>query len=257
MRSVNDHSDDGRGDDVDEILLRTLCDRIQERIRVLDTNKAKVNAAAKLGESAVNDILGGRNTNPNLFLMHRIAVVLECDLEYLLGTSDIVKATAPIEGATPVPIAGEVEDGAWRKKIDLSSQAMAQKESQKEIIYAVTNRHYPTARRFAVTVKGDGMDATKPHPILPGAKVICVDFEEAELEVENGKLYVLQLRRPNNTFEYIIRRAKTSRKAVEFLPESSNPVHQPMTLPRDFNSDPTQDVRVIGLVYNVSYSFEG
>lgn len=58
------------------------------------------------------------------------------------------------------------------------------------------------------------------------------------------------------TWECTIKRAHVFRKRYELSPESTNPAHQSVILPRQPVDDDTNFVQVIGLLYSVQFSFE-
>jgi len=234
--------------------IRIIVTRIQERMKQRGTNPAALSRESHLGSTAVHDIIAGKNKNPSIPVMRAIARALQCDLAYLIGDQDVPSIGATEIGAAPIPIAGIAETGAFRQMADFD-----QSEHNLPVVHAPRSRAYPRARHFALEVRGDSMNAAKPTPIVEGMYVLCVDIISAELMIESGRIYaVRQTRDGGATFECTIKRAKVYRNRVELVPESTNPTHQKIVVPRD--TDPTlhtNEVAAIGLVYGLYSSFEG
>lgn len=72
---------------------------IDERIRAMNTNPTRVAKRAKLGTTAVRDILEGRSDLPNIRTLLRIADALDCQVYDLLGHSG---DAAPLTRREPV-----------------------------------------------------------------------------------------------------------------------------------------------------------
>lgn len=65
-----------------------LKERIKSRMEALGKNPSSVALEAKLGRSAVRDILSGKAKNPSYMTLHRIADALDCSVNYLTGDQD-------------------------------------------------------------------------------------------------------------------------------------------------------------------------
>jgi len=223
-------------------------------MRQRDTNPGAVSKAARLGSTAVYDIVTGRNNNPGIPILQAIAKVLAVDLGYLIGEQKY-PTLDPEERATDrIPIAGIAETGAFRQMIDFG----ADYERELPILRAPRSRLHPRARHFALEVRGDSMNAARPAPIVEGMYVLCVDIVSAELLVESGRIYaVRQTRDAGQTWECTIKRAKVYRDRVELVPESTNANHQKIVIERDLDPAHTNEVAAIGLVYGLYSSFEG
>lgn len=62
-----------------------LAERIKERMAALGLNACRTATKAALGRSYVRDILRGRISEPGSHRLQKLAAVLECSPEYLLG----------------------------------------------------------------------------------------------------------------------------------------------------------------------------
>ncbi|MFJ6328099.1 MULTISPECIES: helix-turn-helix domain-containing protein [unclassified Rhizobium] len=65
-----------------------LVQRIQARMADLKTNALQVSIEAKLGKTAVRDIIAGKSLKPTMDTIARIAIVLDCSIAYLTGDAD-------------------------------------------------------------------------------------------------------------------------------------------------------------------------
>lgn len=102
-----------------------LRDRIRGRLEALGLNP--FDAARRIGaeRTFINDLLIGKKDSIRRAAIPKVAEVLDCDPEFLIGAQDTprrVEAQAPprtpengpLAGATGVPLAGIAEAGTWR-----------------------------------------------------------------------------------------------------------------------------------------------
>src|SRR6185436_14692093 len=93
--------------------LRILRSRIRERMAEERLSARDVSLQAKLGSSAVSDILLGRNKSPSLSALAAIAATLKTDLAFLTGKRDnFALATELSDTVRRIPIVGTVEAGS-------------------------------------------------------------------------------------------------------------------------------------------------
>jgi SOS-response transcriptional repressor LexA len=231
---------------------RSIARRIEQRMNEVETNAAAVSRRAGLGATAVHDILSGRNQRPSIEGIISIATALDCDLAYLLGEQEAPRATKQ-KRVAPIPIVGIAEAGAFRPMRKFNPDT----EPGFPHLNAPRSELHPNAKHFALQVLGDAMNAAKPVPIVQGMHVLCVDVVDAELTVESGKIYVVrQTKDAGQTCELTIKRAKVFRDRIELAPESTNPRHQTVVIPRKFEGEQRSEVVVIGLVYGTFTSLE-
>ena len=74
-----------------------LTERIEERIRSLNTSATEVSIAAGLNPNAIGDILRGKTKSPRADSLYAIANILQCSPDYLLGKD--AKEGRPTEAA--------------------------------------------------------------------------------------------------------------------------------------------------------------
>ena len=97
-------------------------------------------------------------------------------------TGRAAKPTARIP--MPIPIIGIAEATAFRP----ASEFDAGDESSLATLLAPRSLLYPTARHFAMEVRGDSMNAAKDSPIPNGSFVLCIDIGSAGIIVESGRV---------------------------------------------------------------------
>src|SRR6185312_15884567 len=96
------------------VVPRVLIARIRARMAELDTNAAQVSKDARLGSTAVSDILSGKNKNPSVGVVKAVAQILKCDLSYLVGDQEYPRQVVEVLSRS-IPIIGTVEAGAFRE----------------------------------------------------------------------------------------------------------------------------------------------
>lgn len=94
---------------------RQLSSRIVARMKERNTNAKSVSLKAGLGATAVTDILTGKNQMPSVMAVRSVADVLDCDVGYLVGQQDMVRAKIdhdPRPARHEVQLVGDVRAGA-------------------------------------------------------------------------------------------------------------------------------------------------
>lgn len=237
-----------------ELDIRLLIARIHGRLHAADANATQVAIKARLGKTAVHDILSGKNKNPSVPVIRRIALALGTTLSYLTGETDNPEAGLNAAGVAPIPVAGIAETGAFRPMPEIGPEL----EHELPRVNAPTSRAFPGAKHFALEIRGDSMNAAKPVPLVEGMFALCVDFTDAELTLETGRIYAVRRTQDGgHTYEVTIKRAHVFRDRVELRPESTNKKHETIIVPRARGDDlNAQEVRAIGLVYGTFSSME-
>ena len=221
--------------------------------RLLDESGLSARALSKqahLGDTYVNDVLTGKNSNPSIPAIQAIAKVLDTSLGYLVGETEHHASMLTPRSMMPIPVVGIVETGAFRKLQDSSVFVM---------VHRPLSQLYPAAKHFALSVGDDCMSiAGKEGAILPGTEVLCVDLFSAGLQVESGKIYAIRRTMDGgNTYETMVRRAMVFRDRVELIAESGRPGGiEKIVIPGGLGVDPQQVIFALGLVYGVFRGFE-
>lgn len=112
---------------------------------------------------------------------------------------------------------------------------------------------YPAAECSAWHVYDGSMNAAKPVPFLRNHLAICVS---TDFKIENNKIYIIRCRSEDGRYEeFLIRRAKLHNDHSDLSAESQSPdCFEPITIPGTLDTDPTQRVCAIALVYG-SFAF--
>jgi transcriptional regulator with XRE-family HTH domain len=221
---------------------RVLRARIIARIKQLGTNAKAVSVKAGLGNTAIGDILRERSKSPSIATTAAIAKAPDCDISYLIGVQDVPRLRlehAPLE---PIPIVGVAEAGSFRL-------ASVEALSMGSVIGPRSPR-YPNAKHFSRQMRGNSMNAATHNgrhaPILDGMLVLCVDVEDAKIEIETGEFYLVR-RAVGETEEYSVRKAVMMRDRTEFRAESTEH-HAPVIVPHR-HEDGSHRIEVVGWVY--------
>lgn len=110
-------------------MANVLVERIQARMAQLGTNSTKVAMAARLGKTAVRDIIAGKSKRPTIDTINRIAKALECSMAYLVGDVDdpekFLGADLPGFDVQLVTIQEIVEAGVFKRDTFLKSHPKA------------------------------------------------------------------------------------------------------------------------------------
>jgi transcriptional regulator with XRE-family HTH domain len=234
-------------DDVERSKLKRLQERMRARMADLRISNPQLSRAIGRHDGYVWELLKGRNLNPSAADIQSIAKVLRCPVEYLYGDVETAYGVMAAPTTIRIPLTGIAETSTFRQMTT---------EIRRTLDHA-PSRRYPNARHFALEVRGDGMnachDGERPTPIYEGMYALCVDIASANIPIESGRLYAVQRTLDGGaTFETSVRRALVYRDRIELIPESTNPIHQTLTISAD-NKNPS--VTVIGLVYSWVYNF--
>lgn len=145
----------------------------------------------------------------------------------------------------PVTTVGPVQAGAFIP-IDEFDQ------SEPEVFYEPADPEFPRARRTAFDVIGDSMNRLEPSPILPGSKVIGVNYDDIGIPLRDNMVVVVQQERDaGHLREWSIKQIELQDEHIVFHPRSSNPRHKPIVVPRDLRADDGRQVKILALVREI------
>jgi len=187
---------------------------------------------------------------PRVHELERIAVVLGCPLEEImpagLETPIEFGQSPPVrQGLLPIPLIGRTAAGVFREVVEFE-------DAEPEYVFEPEDEDFPQARRFALTVEGDSMNAANP-PIPEGSRVICVDFEQTGQPYLDGMIVVIQrIREGGHLREWSVKEIELHDDEVWFCPRSHNGKHKPIKVLNDPQDDQWNSLEVIGLVRDVS-----
>ncbi|MFT8484278.1 MAG: helix-turn-helix domain-containing protein [Gluconobacter cerinus] len=175
--------------------------------------------AADLNDTYVRDILKGKSKNPEASKLARIAQVLGCTSDDLLGKGASV---TPIH-TTRIEVRGDVQAGVWREAIEWPAVDW----------YAITvpiDTAYQGFHRYGLKVCGQSMNKVFPE----GSVVVVINFGDLGRLPKTGD-FVVAVQRCEKTDQY-----EATVKAVQIRddgtvilwPQSWDPAFQtPVVLP--------------------------
>jgi transcriptional regulator with XRE-family HTH domain len=233
---------DVRKADMRDELYKTYLDWIRQGLK--QSGKTQSGLAAHLGVAhpQISMLMQGKR-DLKLQDIPRIAEYLGTEPPTIpfRPTVSLAKPTVPVRRA------GIVEAGAFREVDEFD-------QSEPEEIYVEIDKKYPDARRMYFEVLGDSMNDLRPMPILPGAKCICLAYEDVahRTELRDGMVVVVQRTRDGGHFrEWSVKQIEMQDDQTIFHPRSTNPKHKPIVVPKDFSADDGVTVEVIALVRRV------
>lgn len=203
----------------------------------------KLAAAVGLSTSQVQRFESG-DREPKKVDLENLARVLECTVAELI--SDEAPPAAPVyEKLLPIPLAGRTAAGVFREVVEFD-------DAEPEYVFEPEDEDFPKARRFALTVEGDSMNAAEP-PIPDGSRVICVDFEQTGQPFLDGMIVVVQRTREGGHLrEWSVKEVELHDEEIWFCPRSTNKKHKPIKVLNNPSASEWNSMEVIGLVRDVS-----
>ncbi len=204
-------------------MARLRLDRIDERLKALGLKAEGASKSAGLARDFIRTLKRRPHTNPRTDTLARLAVVLQCDVRYLIDEIDTPVeegATLRRSGIVSVPIISWVSAG---RLIETGCQ-IEMKDAPTLALDDLEPGSY-----FATTVVGDSMDRVSPE----GSRVIVNTDERDPLP---GRRYIFS-HRGKTTYKRF-----ENHPIVRLEPESTNPAHDTIY------PDDTDDWTVIGRV---------
>lgn len=146
-----------------------------------------------------------------------------------------------------VTVAGPAEAGAFRLIDD-------QDQSEPDVFFEPLDADFPRARRMAFDVYGDSMNRLEPYPIMPGSRIIGVDFNDAGVPLRDRMVVVVERERDGGQMrEWSVKQVELHDDRIEFHPRSSNSRHKPIVVARDLNADDGEIVSVLALLREIKH----
>lgn len=209
--------------------------------------KTKGGLAKALGRapSMVSNLIKGER-ELKAHEIEKVATYLEVPNPF---ASTLDERVTRLEGgeAERIPIVGVVEAGAFRE-IDGMNQ------DEFEYISSPPDPRWPDARRMAMRVEGDSMNALSPVPIMPGAIIACIDFEDISdrYVLRNGAVLVVQRQSSaGHMREWSVKQLEIQDDRYIFHPRSRSPKHKPIVVKTDLQADDGTEVSVLALVRRI------
>ncbi len=148
----------------------------------------------------------------------------------------------------PINVAGVLQAGAFREVDEFV-------QGERVTIFEPRDKDFPQARQVAFDVDGDSMNDLKPRPIMPGDRVVCVDYEDLKgrVPIRDGMVVVVeQVRDGGHLREWSVKQVEYYPDRIEFCPRSTNPKHKPIVVPHDRQADDGRMVQILALVRRVT-----
>ena len=222
-------------------------ERLREALQASGKSARGVSVAARLGPTAIKDILSGRSRDPGVGTLSKIADQLGIRIESLMG-ADLPTIGQPAAAAASIelPILYEVAAGAWLAQDDLRQGPIGHYQ-------AITVPEFDGYPQWLEQVVGDSMNRLVP----PGALLHVVDAVALGYEARHDDLVVVLRTRAQGAFlERSVKQVALTPKGPEFWPRSFNPRWSAPLEPTDGASDSDDvEVRVVGLVVRAYLKF--
>lgn len=156
--------------------------------------------------------------------------------------------SAPI-GANFLPFAGTTQAGVF---VDVELHA----NHEPQAVAISPDPRYRRARQYVWQVLGDSMNKAGIHDGMFAVGVDYVDFVEHYRPIETGDIVVVErMRFDGQERERTIKRYWEEPTGVALMPESTNPHHKPIVIPKDGVIE-GEEIRIIAYVTG-SYSLFG
>jgi len=150
-------------------------------------------------------------------------------------------------GFATAAVIGRVEAGSFREVDDLD-------QSEPVRIQVPEDARFPHARVLVFEVSGDSMNALKKQPIMDGALLVCVAYDDIahEYPLRTGMVVVVERTRDGGHLrEWSVKELELQDDRILFHPRSNNPRYEPIVIARDAHADTGTKVQVIALVRRV------
>ena len=222
---------------------RMAMPELKRRRKALKLSLEKLSAMVGLSLSQIQRFETGER-EPKKTDLENLAKALGCTVPELLEME--APAVSPVFGGlVPVPIAGRTAAGVFREVVEFD-------DSEPEYVFEPEDEDFPKARRFALTVEGDSMNAADP-PMPDGCRVVCVDFEQTGQPLSDGLIVVLQRTREGGHLrEWSVKEVELHDDEFWFCPRSTNKKHRPIKVPISPDASEWNTLEIMGLVRDVS-----
>ena len=167
-----------------------LQSELRRRMVAHGYNQKSLARTAGLNETAVRDILKGRSRNPRIDTLEALSRVLACSVLDLRG----LRERATTHNKTDrIDVIGAVEANVLRPSVVRATDEWYQIDTPKD-------PRYFNRPRFALEIRGNAANRF----YKPGDLVICVNPEELDRKLTVADRLVIQVKRSDRKFEYVI-----------------------------------------------------
>lgn len=163
--------------------------RVRERLDALGMSPFEASRRAGADRTFLADLLSGKKQTIRQAALIRVAEVLECDPEYLIGAQSTPRRVDGATGNGSLALVGICEAGAWRTP---GADAMPQ------VAPVAPDPRFPKERQSAYLIRGHHADELGLHD---GDLLIAVD-EDA---IRPGDIIICRRRKPSGEIEITAR----------------------------------------------------
>lgn len=216
--------------------------RIRERLDDIGLDAASASKKAGLERGYIQDFFDGKKVSANGGNLEKLAYALDCSVGYLTGQTNTIGA--PTAGGETLPLVGDIEPGAARRK-----------REEGEVVAAQPDARYPHLRHLAFVVR---TGAYAHLGIYEGQTLVAVDPDDwrarfGEYSIEKPVVCEIQ-RRGLPGAEIVIRRPKLRDGAIvlESATRQELEPDRPLFLDQKHRS---ASVRILGIVASTFNKF--
>lgn len=220
--------------------METIGERVA-RLRIAKgMNQSELARTIGKRPQVIQALEAGTVTHPRYLLdLARALKVTPHYLEY--GQNDKVIETVPVN---VLRVEGTSQAGTFRDIAIFDDD-----ETQRETIPVARDGRFPLARQYALRIAGDSMNKLFPD----GCFVTCVAWDECGLAMKDGMILHVE-RHQGHLVETTIKSVRFVAGAPhQLMPMSTNPVHKPIRLEGDENTEILVKGLVTGKWEPVSY----
>lgn len=208
------------GPTVDENYRTLLAERITARMHELGINPAEVVEQTGIGISTIYNILRVEKSNPQLSVLMAISKALKVPFAWLVGETDNFRRVENHgRGDARTSIVGRADATAYVTAMPKIGLALRYVRDTFAII--PTDPRIADAPRYAIEVCDSHLEGLDP-PVLQGYLAHYVDISEADLGIENGKIYLLNRGNGVGGWQSTFWQATVYRDRIEFAPRSKD-----------------------------------
>lgn len=236
----------------------TIRDRVEKRLEELGLGAITAANSVGLERTFIRDFVIGRKKTIGADKLPLVAAALQTSVEYLTrGTPPVPSAGGAAGAASEVTLAsGSFVQAAIQGTVQAGHFRQFEDYTDEEPVFETIprDREFPHARHAIFVAEGDSMNSLKPNPILPGNRLITIDFEDLKGQVpfrDNMVVVVEQLRDGGHLREWSVKQVELYEDRVEFCPRSTNPKHKPIVVKRDYRPEDGKEVRVLAIVRKI------
>jgi SOS-response transcriptional repressor LexA len=194
-------------------------------------NPYRLSRLAGLSGNFVGKIFEGASRNPAGANIALLAKALGVSQSMITGVPDDLFAKAiPANDESPtqrITIVGSARAGAWLE--------VDQSQDEPEEIDAPVGHSFPGVQREGWRIEGDSMNKT---PLQNGVIAVCINMRDIGAMPPNRSIVIVRRTEDGGaTFETTAKRLIINRDHFLLMPESTNPKHESITIPRDHSAE--------------------